>query len=48
MKELREKIQEIIYKTDWDKFKSQKVLLPSLEIQALLVNAVKKIDKVKE
>lgn len=44
--ELQEKIQAVIESTDWDQFKSQKTLVPTIEIKALLINAVKESKKI--
>jgi len=43
--QLRDKISYLIQTVDWDQFKSEKVLIPSIEVKALLINAVKKTDK---
>jgi len=44
--ELKDKIQNVIDTTDWDQFKSVKTLEKTIETQALLINAVKKCNKV--
>lgn len=43
--ELRERLERVLKGTNWDKFKTDKTLIPSLEIHALLINAIKKTDK---
>jgi len=40
------KLLEIINDTNWDIFKSKSTLIPTLEVQALLSNALKKLNKV--
>jgi len=42
----KHKLLEIINDTNWDIFKSKSTLIPTLEVQALLSNALKKLNKV--
>ena len=44
--ELKNKVQGVIDSTDWSQFKSINTITPTIEIQALLINAVKKCNKV--
>ena len=44
--QLRGRVQEVVDVTDWDQFKSEKVLVPSIELKALLLNALKKADRI--
>lgn len=43
---LRSQLQDLIDTTDWDIFKSKDTLVPTLEVQAMLTNAVKKLTKI--
>ena len=44
--QLRGRVQEVVDVTDWDQFKSEKVLVPSIELKALLLYALKKADRI--
>ena len=44
--ELKVKIQQIIDSTNWNQFKSQNTMVPTIEIKALLLGAVKKSNKI--
>ena len=43
---LRSQLQDLIDTTDWDSFKSKDTLVPTLEVQAMLTNAIKKLSKI--